>query len=77
VRHADEEDGAGTVADRQEIDRSPLAGRTDRLEPREAGELLDERTRARPQLLEREKFPVLGNAGEQRGQIVQDSSFDE
>jgi hypothetical protein len=77
MRHADQENGARPVSDRQEIDRPSLARRADRLEAGETGVVADERARARPQLLEREEFPVLRNTGEQRGQIGQDSSFDE
>jgi len=77
MRHADQENGARPVSDRQEIDGPALARRTDGFEAGEPGEVGDERTRARPQLLERREFPVLGNTGEQRRQIVQDSSFDE
>jgi hypothetical protein len=78
VRHAEEQDGAGAVADRQELDRPALARRADGLDAGDGGKVLDERARARTQLVEGQELPEVRDAGEKRGEITaQESSFEE
>jgi hypothetical protein len=62
------------VADGEHLDGSALGGGTDGLEPGEPGELRAQRSGAGAELLERQEFPMIGNAGEVRGEVYRSAS---
>jgi hypothetical protein len=80
VRHADQQRGPPSVAERQQLDRPFFGRRADRLERREPRELGAQRPRARPQLLDGQELAKVRDACEERGKVelaAYDSSFEE
>jgi hypothetical protein len=62
------------VADREQLDGATLGGAADGLETGEARELRDQRAGAGAELLERQEFPMIGNAGEIRSEVYRRAS---